>query len=170
MSLKGVSYLSAVSVFFALNLGAQSAGWSNVKSITPGAELRVAVSGGGLVQGSLQGVTEDSVMLNSCSGRQTLGRQEVIRVSVKKKGHRKRNALIGLAGGTGVGLGVGLAARCTSLCLISTGQITAVTTVAGALIGTIVGIAIPTGGWREIYKQSAHGEPSVDRLCCVSFW
>ena len=80
----------------------------------PGAEVRIVTSGRGELRGSLQGVTEDSVVLNSGSGQQTLARQEVMRVSVTKKSHRKRNMIIGLAGGAGVGVGIGLAGHCTT--------------------------------------------------------
>ena len=153
MRLTRLLHFSSVAFLCALNLGAQSGGWSSVKSIAPGEEVRVVVSGRGSIQGSLQSVTDDSVVLNAGSGPQTLGHRDVTRVSVKKKSHRRRNALIGLAAGAGVGAVVGVASKCTGFCLISTGQITAVTTVAGALLGTIVGVVIPTGGWQEIYKQ-----------------
>ncbi len=147
--------LSAVPILFALSfagLRAQTADWNDLKSIAPAGEVRVATSGCEF-RGSLQNVTEDSIVLNSGSGQQTLRRQEVMRVSVRKKSHRKRNMLIGLAGGAGVGAGVGLASGCSGLCIVSKSQITAVTTMAGALIGTAVGAVIPTGGWGEIYKR-----------------
>jgi hypothetical protein len=153
MSLRRVVYLPAVSVLFGLNLGAQSEGWNKVKSIAAGTEVRILVSGGAPVQGSLQSVTEDSVLLNSSSGQQTLSRKEVMRLSVKKEGRRKRHALIGLASGAGGGWVIGLAIPCTGFCVESQGEVAAVTTVLGALVGAVVGVAIPAGDWREVYKQ-----------------
>jgi hypothetical protein len=150
-----VCCVSSISLLFTLSLGAQPADWSNLESIAHGAEIRVDISRQRPVQGSLQAVTADAVTLNSPSGQQTLGRSEVLQVSLKKTSHRKRNALIGLAGGVGVGAGIGLAARCTGFCPVSTGEITAVTTVAGALVGTVVGVVIPTGGWQKIYQLQA---------------
>ncbi|MGA2712144.1 MAG: hypothetical protein ABSG41_03480 [Bryobacteraceae bacterium] len=82
-------------------------------------------------------------------------RQQVSVVSVKKPGHRTRNALIGLAAGAGIGLGIGIATRAKpgQLKIVSNGAVVAGVTAAGALAGTIVGIAIPTSGWREIYRK-----------------
>jgi hypothetical protein len=82
-------------------------------------------------------------------------RDEVSLVSAKKPGHRKRNALIGLASGAGAGLIIGVAARNGSGGLGPNldNVVTAGMTVAGALVGSIVGVLIPTGGWREVYKK-----------------
>lgn len=77
-----------------------------------------------------------------------------MRVSLKKNGHRMRNALIGLGVGAGVGVGVGAAAdtNCTGLCFGGNfGK--AIFTPLGAVAGVLVGALIPTGGWREIYKK-----------------
>jgi hypothetical protein len=155
MSLARVRYLSAVAVLFAFNVSAQTAGWGVLKSIAAGAEVRIVVSGKSSLHGTLVGVTDDSFLLSSGSGQQTFARQEVMRVSVKKKSRRKRNALIGLAAGAGAGLVFSLAGyHCTGFCPFpSKGEVTAVTTSAGAIVGTLVGVAIPSGGWREIYKQ-----------------
>jgi hypothetical protein len=136
-----------------VSLGAQSAEWSRLESIANGAEIRVELSGKRTLKGRLQAVTADAVILNAASGPQTLGRSEVRRVSLKKTSRRMRHALIGLAGGGAVGVGIGLAARCTGFCPVSRGQIVAVTTVAGALVGTVVGAVIPSGGWQKVYQQ-----------------
>ncbi len=155
MSLTRVLNLCVVAVLFAFNVSAQTAGWGVLKSIAVGAEVRIVVSGRNSLQGSLVGVTDDSFLLNSGSGQQTFGRQEVMRVSVKKKSHRKRNTLIGLAAGAGAGLVFSLAGyHCTGFCPFpSKGEVTAVTTSAGAIVGTLIGVAIPSGGWHEVYKQ-----------------
>jgi hypothetical protein len=84
-----------------------------------------------------------------------LDRQQVSVVSVKKPGHRKRNMLIGLAAGTGVGLGIGIAVRPKpgQLEVIPPGAITAGFAAAGAIGGTLAGVFIPGGGWREVYRK-----------------
>ncbi len=155
MSLARVLCLSAVAVLFALNVSAQTAGWGVLKSIAAGAEVRIVVSGKSSLHGTLVGVTDDSFLLSSGSGQQTFGRQEVMRVSVKKRSHRKRNTLIGLAAGAGAGLVFGLAEPCVAASCFpfSKGEVTAVTTTVGAAVGSLVGVAIPSGGWHEIYKQ-----------------
>jgi len=66
-----------------------------------------------------------------------------------------RNPLIGLGAGTGVGLGIGPGARLHGgvLQIVPNRTLTGAFALAGALTGTVVGAVIPTGGWREIYKQ-----------------
>ena len=84
-------------------------------------------------------------------------RQEVMRVSVKKKGYRGRNTLIGLGAGAAIGVVVGVASHqdCTGFCLLYTtrGQDAGIGAIIFGVIGTAVGALIPTGGWREVYKQ-----------------
>ncbi len=76
-------------------------------------------------------------------------RLQVTRVSIKRQGHRGRNTLIGLGVGAGVGLAIGLAARQGFF----DNDVTAGGIVGGALIGTLIGVAIPNGGWRDVYRQ-----------------
>lgn len=128
--------------------------WNAVKSTAAGTEVRVA-AGSRTVRGKLDGITEDALVLISAKGQETFDRQQVTEVSVRKPGHRKRNTLIGLAAGSGVGLAIGIAARArpNQLQVVSNSAVTAGFTVVGALVGTVVGVAIPSGGWREIYKK-----------------
>ena len=94
-------------------------------------------------------------MLTSDKGEEVFDRQQVSRVLVKKQNHRKRNILIGLGVGAGGGLGVGLSARAKpdQLHFISNGAVVGIGAAAGAAVGAVVGAVIPTGGWREIYRQ-----------------
>jgi len=129
--------------------------WNTVKALSPGTEVQIAGSSR-TVRGKIDRVTDDTLVVTSGKGQETFTQQEVVRVSVKKPGHRKRNALIGLAVGTGAGLGIGLAAdRCSGTCFGPNlnGVVTAGIAVAGALVGTIIGVAIPSGGWREVYGR-----------------
>jgi hypothetical protein len=129
--------------------------WNAVKALATGTQVRVS-AGSRPVNGRIEQVTDDALVVTSGKGQETFGRQQVSAVSVKKLSHRGRNALIGLAAGTGAGLGVGLAAsgtRTAQLSIIPSGAIVAGFTVAGALGGSTVGVVIPTGGWREIYSK-----------------
>jgi len=130
------------------------ANWDTVKSLAAGTQVRVA-AGTGTVRGRIDRTTDDAVTVTSGKGQETFDRQQVSVVWVQKPGRRKRNTLIGLAVGTGVGLGIGLAARAkhNQLMIVPNSAVTAGFTVAGALIGTVVGVVIPTGGWRKIYKK-----------------
>jgi hypothetical protein len=149
-------YLIACMALFTFELAAQAQSWNNVTAISPGTEIRIAGPGPGAVQGTLQSVTGDSLVLNSSAGQETFARQEVTRVSVKKQGHRKRNTLIGLGAGAGVGLGIGAASdhSCANKgCFFGPNFGKAIFTPFGAGVGALIGVLIPSGGWREIYKQ-----------------
>ena len=125
--------------------------WSALRELAPGTELRIAMAAGRTVRGRLQSATAESVSVNSDKGQETIPRAEIRRVE-SKRGHRGRNTLIGLAIGAGGGLGVGAA--------VDSGNHTnwfpnfgkAVFTPLGAIIGAVVGVAISSGGWHEIYR------------------
>jgi len=134
--------------------------WSNVTALARAAEVRVELSGSRSVSGGVLSATEDSLAVNSASGQETFTRQQVLRVSVRKPSQRGRNMLIGLALGAGAGVGLGAAAAsqpCARgfdrLCDSLNAPIIGVTTGIGAVIGAGFGAAVPTGGWREIYRR-----------------
>lgn len=131
-----------------------AANWNSVKALPQDTNVRVT-AGSRIVNGKIQRITDDAVVVATGSSQEMLNREEVSVVSAKKPGHRKRNALIGLGIGAGAGLGVGLGARegPGGFGPNLDNAVTAGMTVAGALVGTIVGVLIPTGGWREIYKK-----------------
>jgi hypothetical protein len=147
--------LTAVLLLMAATVAAQtnSSNWNTVKALTAGTDVRI-LSGSRTVSGKIDGVTDETIVMNSGKGQETFKQQDVMRVSLKKNGHRARNALIGLGVGTGVGLGVGAGADagCSSFCFGGNlGKV--VFTPLGAIAGILVGAVIPTGGWREIYQK-----------------
>ncbi len=148
--------LGALLILMATTVAAQAdlANWNAVKALNTGTQVRVA-AGSRTVRGAIDRTTDDALIVTSGKGQETFNRQEVSVVSERKPGHRQRNALIGLAAGTGVGLGAGIASRSgpNQLHIVSNGAVVAVGVVVGAVVGTIVGVLIPTGGWREIYKK-----------------
>ena len=143
---------------FALAASAQSPAqnWNNVKALAIGTNVRV-LAGSRRVNGDLQNATDDSIAVNSGKAQEMFAPQEVIRVSVKEKGHRGRNTLIGLGIGVGVGAAAGLGARTEGSRPLPLGRSKALNAAIGAvplgLIATLVGAVIPTGGWREVYKR-----------------
>jgi hypothetical protein len=128
--------------------------WSIVQALARGTQVRI-VAGSRTVAGKIERSTDDALVVTSGKNQETFGRQQVSILSVKKASHRTRNALIGLAAGTGIGLAIGLAARSKpgQLEIVPNSAVTAGFTVAGALLGTVVGVIIPTSGWREIYRK-----------------
>jgi hypothetical protein len=127
--------------------------WTNLNQLKMGSEIRVGLTGGKTVTGFLQSVSPDSLAINAATSQESLARQDIKLVSLKRPGHRGRNTLIGLSIGAAGGLATGAAIdRATP----SRGWFNnfglAVFTPIGAIIGTVVGVAIPTGGWRVVYR------------------
>lgn len=129
-----------------------AADWANLNSLAPGSEIRVFLTDGRMLRGFVQHADADSLTINATTSQEKLPRSDVTRVQLKRQGHRGRNTLIGL----GVGMVGGLAAGAVIDRNNSSGWFTdfgkAVFTPFGAIVGTVVGVAIPTGGWRQIYR------------------
>lgn len=129
------------------------ANWANLNQLVTGAEIRVTLANGKTLRGFMQRVTPESLAINATTSQETLSRQDIRRVALKRPGHRGRNTLIGLAIGTGAGLaaGVGVDSQAgPGDWFPDAGK--AVLSPLGALIGTVIGVALPTGGWREVYR------------------
>ena len=140
---------------FAAVLAAQQAkpiaDWANLNRLVTGAEIRVTLATGKTLRGFMQRVTPESLAINATTSQETLSRTDIRRVALKRPGHRGRNTLIGLAVGTGVGLAAGAGVDSQSGGWFpNAGK--AVLSPLGALIGTVAGVAWPTGGWREVYR------------------
>jgi hypothetical protein len=129
------------------------ANWANLNQLVTGAEIRVTLADGKTLRGFMQRVTPESLAINATTSQETLSRQDIRRVALKRPGHRGRNTLIGLAIGTGAGLAVGAVADSKAgpgIWLPNSGKM--VFSPVGAIIGTVIGVALPTGGWREVYR------------------
>jgi hypothetical protein len=148
---RSIAIFLAVAAAAAAQSSAQD--WDVVKALAPGTEVRVTTARS--VRGTLQSVADDSLVIQSGRGLETLARQEIVRVSVGKRGHRGRNALIGLAVGAGAGAAVGAAIfNCSGGCFgVVRSEAAGVGAGVFGAIGAIVGAVIPTGGWRDVYKK-----------------
>lgn len=112
------------------------------------------LTSGELRYGSFGGATDTGITLHLATGDQTVSRESVRQVLMKREGHRGRNALIGTTVGAIVGLVIGVAAdRSDSHSFFNpwpnAGKIAG--TGGGALIGVGIGSLLPTGGWKTIY-------------------
>jgi hypothetical protein len=138
---------------------APASNWDHVKMLSAGIEVRVVAGASKPVVGGLESVTDGELVLRLAGGPQSIPRPSILSVSIERKDHRLRNALIGLGVGTLAGAGIGaIAGRaqenncnqflCNSLD-VPAGA--AVGGVIGLLSGTLAGVFWPTGGWRKIY-------------------
>jgi hypothetical protein len=129
--------------------------WAGVKRLAAGQEIRVSLSDGKSFRGQLQSATDESLIMVAASSQQTLARLQISKVATKGDSHRARNALIGLGIGAGGGLAIGAAgdSTCHSDCFVGNNIGKEVLTPVGAIVGTIVGVAWPTGGWHEVYRS-----------------
>jgi hypothetical protein len=129
------------------------ANWANLSQLVAGSEIRVTLAAGKTMRGFVERVTAESLAINATTSQEMLSRQDIRRVELKKPGHRGRNTLIGLAVGTGVGLAAGAVADSKSgpgVMFPDLGKV--VFSSAGMLLGTVIGVALPTGGWRDVYR------------------
>ena len=143
----------------------QLSSWDNLKSLTPGQEIRVVMNNVKSYQGEFESFSDDGITLRQAAGEQTLPRKDILRVSWKGRNHQSRNALIGAVVGAGAGLGIGLYANyviwkqvnCTEGPLFFCAgppnpHWGLILTPVGGLVGSIIGAAAPTGGWHDLYR------------------
>jgi hypothetical protein len=132
------------------------ASWENLRQLTPGQKIQVVQKDRKSWSGPFVSFAGESVSLKAADGDKTIGRSEVLRVS-RHGGKRARNALIGAAAGAGVGVAIGAGVGgCNhnqfGPC-IGRGLAAAVMGTAAALVGVVIGVAIP--GNTVIYRAPA---------------
>ena len=128
--------------------------WGNVKRLAPAEKIRVSMSDGKSYQGDLRSASDDSIIVATASGEQSIPRAAVAKLATKHPGHRARNTLIGLGVGAGAGLAIGAGAdsACSRDCFLGNNVGKAIFTPLGAIVGTVVGALWPTGGWKDVYR------------------
>jgi len=141
----------------------RSTSWDDLKSLTPGQEIRVVMNNVKSYQGEFESLRDDGITLRQAAGVQTLARKDILRVSRKiGQNHRGRNALIGMVVGAGAGLVIGLTPymiqrNCTEGPAFNCGyppnphRAEALTPV-GGLAGAAIGAAVSRHAWRDLYR------------------
>ena len=138
------------------------ADWNTVKVLTPGTQVRIN-AGSRTIRGEIDRATDDVLVVTSGRGQETVDRQQVSVVSVKKPSRRKRNTLIGLAAGAGGGLAIGIAARAKpgQWEFISNDVVTVGFVAAGAIAGTLVGVIADSGARRKGFRGERENDSGV---------
>jgi hypothetical protein len=141
----------------------RSSSWDNLKSLTPGQEIRVVMNDLKSYQGEFESLSDSGITLQQAAGEQTLARKDIFRVSQKiGQNHRKRNALIGTVIGAGAGLVIGLSPyyhgrNCTEgpafFCASPPNpHLAEALTPVGGLVGAAIGAGVSMGGWHDVYR------------------
>jgi hypothetical protein len=133
---------------------AQKDNWANLKNVPVGGEIRVSLEGGKSYRGQLQSLTDEGLIIVAASSQEKLERVQIRKIATKGDSHRLRNTLIGFGVGAGAGLGIGAGedSGCAGKCGFGNNLGKVIYTPLGALVGTVVGVAWPTGLWHEIYR------------------
>ncbi len=123
--------------------------WGNLQDLKPGDEIRVVLNDKKSYAGRFQQATEDHLTVRLASGGQSFAKEEILRVSVKGRSHRMRNAAIGL--GIGVGLGLAIAAKDSNDSEAQNIDLAFGAPLAGAG-GAAIGALVSSSGWRDVYR------------------
>lgn len=159
----------AAALFSASMRGQPAHDWASLghtPALFAGAEIEVRADNK-RYRGQFQAAGDDALVMIVANSEQRLPRATVSRVSVKKPGHRLRNMLIGLGAGAAGGLILGTVAdaRCTGKCIEGTTPLgKEVGTPLGLLIGAVIGVALPTGGWREVYRGPQASTAAISKI------
>jgi hypothetical protein len=138
---------------------AQSAkdSWNDLKQLRPAQKIEVVDTTMKTLKGAFVSVSDEAISLEAGKGEESVERQNVPRVSTRGKGHRGRNALIGLAAGASAGVIVAVASpelgtgRCAQGSCVDAGTVCMVG-FWGGVLGVGLGAAMPTGGWHDVYR------------------
>jgi hypothetical protein len=125
--------------------------WDSVKTIAPGTEVSVAAGNSKPVRGKLETVTDSNLVIGKSTAAQSFLRTDIHGVSVKEKGHRVRNVLVGMGVGLAAGLGVGAAVANNCTGIACGGFRVAVGGLIGLGGGIVAGLEFPSGKWRQVY-------------------
>ncbi|MBZ5632796.1 MAG: hypothetical protein LAO55_06645 [Acidobacteriia bacterium] len=130
-----------------------TANWDNVRMIAAGTDVRVAADNSKPIQGKLDSITDNNLVIKQGTGTQSFVRAEIHSVGIRRNGHRLRKVLIGIGVGTAAGLAIGgaTANNCTGIgcggMRVATGGLV------GLIGGMITGLVWSSGEWRQVYAQ-----------------
>jgi hypothetical protein len=126
--------------------------WERLRQLLQNTSVKILVRNEGAIQGKWISADEVSALILADKMQRTVKRDDMLQIYQKHKSSRIKHALLGTAIGAGGGLGAGaIVDACIHDDWFPNGG-KQVLTPLGAIIGTIIGIALPTGRWQEIYR------------------
>jgi hypothetical protein len=151
--------LLLVTTIFSISLRAQESGkhsWENLQQVRVGQKIEVVDTNLKKLKGTFLSFSEEAISLRVGKDEVGVQRPNVLRVSLREKSKRLRNALIGLA----IGAGAGAAAAEISIRASDPGFFSerafwqipyAILVSAGIAVGAGIGAAFPPG-YQTIYR------------------
>jgi hypothetical protein len=118
--------------------------WQALSALPPGAKVRLSLKSRPKVTDGFQAVTEEQVTVGSVVAR----REDVLKLERFRTGvwSRGKTAAVGAAIGGGAGTVIGVAAggcRTGDFICVTRGQAGAILGITGAIIGAVIGVAVP---------------------------
>src|ERR1019366_7410972 len=138
------------------------ASWENLNMLQAGEKIQVVEMNSKNVSGTFLNVSDAAISLQEKADQQTIQRQDVQSVKLRKHQNRSRNTLIAAAVGAGVGAGISAATfhPCRlPLCFdFGRGGAAAAGALSGLVVGlvggAVVGVLVPSH--KTIYLVKAH--------------
>jgi hypothetical protein len=145
----------------------ENTNWNNLSQLAPGSEIKIVLGNKKSYQGKFQSLSDEAIVVRLGHGVRIFDRQNVLRVLTKGKSRRLRNTLIGAAVGAGAGLAFGGAADAEDFFHFSTtGQNYKIFIPSFAVVGAIVGAALPARRWHKVYQRGRRPTGPPPRRAC----
>ena len=128
--------------------------WDNLHRLQAGQKIQVVQMDMKSLKGNFLGFTDETISLRVKNDEVAVPREEVLRVSLRGKPKRGRNALLLMGVGAGVGLISGAAVGAGFHEAGETGVFMLVFTPIGAGVGAAVGAVAPFASYETIYRAN----------------
>ena len=131
--------------------------WASLSGLRAGQKIQIDEMNSKKHSGIFENVSDSAISIRDASGEMSVQKQDVRSVKLLSSGHRLRNTLICAGVGAGGGAIAGAALGETQnkgFDIVTTGELTAAGALGGGVIGTIVGVLLPSHD--TIYRASSH--------------
>lgn len=146
-SILAILFLSLVSARASAQSPTNS--WESLNALRPGQTVEVIDMNLRSFKDELVSVTDEGITLRAKKNEVTVVRDDVLRVTLREKSKRGRNALIGSAVGAAAGFAVGVA-LCHGDCDLARDIAWGLPAMTGTGIGAGIGAAFP--GYQTLYR------------------